>query len=208
MPTWIAGKLQHLTLKLANTLQHAKNNFKPRQFSRIPSSTESQAALKRTLQKYWGHANFRGPQLDICTHVLKGCDVLVVAPTGLGKSVCFQVPAVTIEYGITIVVSPLLGESFLINERADLSALMRDQVSSLKEKGITAYQLSEKSSIEDIREVKRQLRMGHPQLRLLYVTPETLFSAKYCAEFDMAYRQRQITRLVIDEVSRRISNWS
>lgn len=48
-------------------------------------------------------------------------------------------------------------------------------------------------------EIKKQLRMGHPQLRLLYVTPETLFSAKYAADLDIAYRQKQIVRLVVDE---------
>ncbi|CAK9781427.1 ATP-dependent DNA helicase [Cutaneotrichosporon oleaginosum] len=166
--------------------QHERNNFRPRQFKRIPSATESQAALRRTLQKYWGHANFRGPQLDICMWALRGSDVLVVAPTGLGKSVCFQVPALSCEYGITVVVSPLL-------------ALMRDQVSSMRAKGIQAFQLSEKTDPTEIREIKRQLRLGHPQLRLLYVTPETLFSPKYTADFDVAYRQAQIARLVVDE---------
>ncbi|BEI85118.1 hypothetical protein CcaverHIS002_0505190 [Cutaneotrichosporon cavernicola] len=166
--------------------QHERNNFRPREFKRIPSAAESQAALRRTLQKYWGHSDFRGPQLDICLHALRGCDVLVVAPTGLGKSVCFQVPAVTIEYGITIVVSPLL-------------ALMRDQVSSMRLKGIQAFQLSEKTDPADVQEIKRQLRLGHPQLRLLYVTPETLFSPKYTSDFDIAYRQKQIVRLVVDE---------
>ncbi|BEJ15900.1 hypothetical protein CspHIS471_0505050 [Cutaneotrichosporon sp. HIS471] len=166
--------------------QHERNNFRPREFKRIPSAAESQAALRRALQKYWGHNDFRGPQLDICLHALRGCDVLVVAPTGLGKSVCFQVPAVTIEYGITIVVSPLL-------------ALMRDQVSSMQLKGIQAFQLSEKTDPAEVLEIKRQLRLGHPQLRLLYVTPETLFSPKYTTDFDIAYRQKQIVRLVVDE---------
>lgn len=50
-------------------------------------------------------------------------------------------------------------------------------------------------------QIKRQLRLGHPQLRLLYVTPETLFSPKYTVEFDIAYRQKQLVRLVVDEVS-------
>lgn len=78
---------------------------------------------------------------------------------------------------------------------------MRDQVSSLQAKGIEAYQLSEKTDQAEIREIRRQLRLGHPQLRLLYVTPETLFSPKYQTEFDVAYRQKQLVRLVVDEVS-------
>lgn len=89
LPTRITGQSVHRPpfADVANANpQHAKNNFRPRQFKRIPSSTESQAALRRTLQKYWGHKNFRGPQLDICLHALRGCDVLVIAPTGLGKS--------------------------------------------------------------------------------------------------------------------------
>lgn len=68
-------------------VQHARNNFKPcRKLVRVPSGTETAATLKRALQRYWGHANFRGPQLEICLQVLRGSDVLVVAPTGLGKS--------------------------------------------------------------------------------------------------------------------------
>lgn len=49
-------------------------------------------------------------------------------------------------------------------------------------------------------QIKRQLRMGHPELRLLYTTPETLFAARYSADFDIAYKQQQIVRLVVDEV--------
>ncbi|GMK55558.1 hypothetical protein CspeluHIS016_0206140 [Cutaneotrichosporon spelunceum] len=76
---------------------------------------------------------------------------------------------------------------------------MRDQVSSLRFKGIQAFQLSEKTDAKEIKQIKRQLRLGHPQLRLLYVTPETLFSPKYTTDFDVAYRQKQIVRLVVDE---------
>jgi bloom syndrome protein len=94
---------------------------------------------------------------------------------------------------------------------------MRDQVASLKLKGIRAEMLYEKSPAKDILEVgarttslcfklttqiKKQLRMGHPTLRLLYVTPETLFGAKLASDLDCAYKQKQIIRLVIDEVSR------
>ena len=91
-------------------------------------------------------------------------------------------------------------------------ALMRDQVTGLRAKGIQAFQLSEKTEWAEVLQVagswnladtqiRRQMRMGHPELRLLYVTPETLFSSKYSQELDIAYRQKQLVRLVVDEVS-------
>ncbi|HAK11747.1 MAG TPA: RecQ family ATP-dependent DNA helicase, partial [Chitinophagaceae bacterium] len=76
------------------------------------------------LEKYWGHKTFRGNQQAIIDAVLQNQDVLALLPTGGGKSICFQVPAL-IKDGVTLVVSPLL-------------ALMKDQVNALQEKGISA----------------------------------------------------------------------
>lgn len=113
--------------------QHARNNFVPRTFTRVPSGAERGESLLHILKKYWGYSKFRPPQQEVCELSLKGCDVLVVAPTGIGKSICFQLPALTIEYGITIVVSPL-------------KALMAEQVMSLREKGIPVAALNENTS--------------------------------------------------------------
>lgn len=119
---------------------HARNNFQPRSFRRVPSAIEKGESLTRILQKHWGHSTFRFPQKEICEHALKGCDILVVAPTGLGKSVCFQVPAVAVAYGITIVISPL-------------KALMQDQVEGLLQRGISAAQLNENTTLAEHAEV-------------------------------------------------------
>ena len=80
--------------------------------------------IKDILQKYWGFAAFRPLQEDIISEVLEGRDTLALLPTGGGKSLCFQVPALA-QDGICIVVSPLI-------------ALMRDQVNNLEQKGIAA----------------------------------------------------------------------
>ncbi|KAK8869930.1 hypothetical protein IAR55_000498 [Kwoniella newhampshirensis] len=173
---------------LVNSTQYARNNFRPtkREWRRTISPQESPSALQRNLKKYFGHDNFRHPQLEICTDSLRGCDLIVVAPTGLGKSLCFQLPAITIEHGVTIVVSPL-------------KALMHDQVKTLQEKGIKAVQLNEDSPQEEKDEIRRQMKMGHPEIRLLYLTPEMLLSPRQRPMFDISYRQKQIARLVVDE---------
>ncbi|KIR38007.1 ATP-dependent DNA helicase [Cryptococcus deuterogattii 99/473] len=175
-------------INLVNSTQFARNNFRPtkREWRRTMSPQETPSALQRNLKHYWGYNVFRHPQLEICTDALRGCDLIVVAPTGLGKSLCFQLPAITIEHGVTIVVSPL-------------KALMSDQVKDLTNRGIKAVQLSEYTTLTEHNEVRRQMRMGHPEIRLLYVTPEMLLSDKHRSTFDTAYAQKQIARLVVDE---------
>ncbi|EIW72643.1 hypothetical protein TREMEDRAFT_72833 [Tremella mesenterica DSM 1558] len=173
---------------LVGSTQHARNNFRPakRKWKRVPSAQENEFALRKILQEYWGYDSFRGPQLDICLHVMGGCDVLVVAPTGLGKSICFQVPAIAMEHGVTLVVSPLI-------------ALMEDQLQGLRKRGIKAAVLCEKTPKDEEAEIKRQLTMGHPELRLLYLTPESLFSKRHEYHLRRAYEQKQLVRLVVDE---------
>ncbi|WVO21887.1 uncharacterized protein IAS62_003207 [Cryptococcus decagattii] len=175
-------------INLVNSTQFARNNFRPtkREWRRTMSPQETPSALQRNLKHYWGYNVFRHPQLEICTDALRGCDLIVVAPTGLGKSLCFQLPAITIEHGVTIVVSPL-------------KALMSDQVKDLTNRGIKAVQLSEYTTLTEHNEVRRQMRMGHPEIRLLYVTPEMLLSDKHRSTLDTAYAQKQIARLVVDE---------
>lgn len=80
-----------------------------------------------------------------------------------------------------------------------LKALMSDQVKDLTNRGIKAVQLSEYTTLTEHNEVRRQMRMGHPEIRLLYVTPEMLLSDKHRSTFDTAYAQKQIARLVVDE---------
>lgn len=92
---------------------------------------------------------YKGRQHEIMEAALRGCDVLVIAPTGMGKSLCFQVPALAEEHGLTLVVSPLLCESLSrskVEEDIDVGvALMHDQIRSLKELGVKAEMLSSKT---------------------------------------------------------------
>ncbi|QFZ91408.2 RecQ family ATP-dependent DNA helicase [Synechococcus elongatus] len=110
------------------------------------------------LQHYWGYPDFRPGQAEIVEAIAKGQDCLIVWPTGGGKSLCFQVPAL-LRSGLTIVVTPLI-------------ALMENQVADLQERGIAAACLHSQMAPRDRKAVLQQL----PQLKLLYLAPETLLS--------------------------------
>ncbi|TCQ10194.1 ATP-dependent DNA helicase RecQ [Rhizobium sp. PP-F2F-G36] len=110
------------------------------------------------LKAVYGYSVFRGQQGDVVEHVVSGGDAVVLFPTGAGKSLCFQVPALC-RSGLGIVVSPLI-------------ALMRDQVEALKALGVRAAALNSSLSREDFIDVRRSVRDG--TLDLLYVTPERI----------------------------------
>ncbi len=110
------------------------------------------------LQKVWGYNKFRPLQEEIIQAVLEGKDVLALLPTGGGKSVCFQVPALALE-GICIVVSPLI-------------ALMKDQVEQLKKRGILATAVYSGMSKREIDITLDNCVYG--QVKFLYVSPERL----------------------------------
>jgi ATP-dependent DNA helicase RecQ len=116
------------------------------------------ADARATLERVWGHADFRGLQSDVVTEILAGRDVLAVLPTGGGKSVCYQIPAM-LRPGLGLVVSPLI-------------ALMTDQVEALKQQGVAAARLDSGVSLDDRSEIWRAARAG--ELDLLYVSPEGL----------------------------------
>ncbi|UXS03528.1 DNA helicase RecQ [Agrobacterium tumefaciens] len=108
------------------------------------------------LRRIWGYQDFRGKQDDVIAHIMSGNDAMVLFPTGKGKSLCFQLPAVCLP-GVTVVISPLI-------------ALMKDQVEELKALGVEADCLWSQQSEEEAREVRSKLRAG--KLKLIYVTPE------------------------------------
>lgn len=112
----------------------------------------------KILQQYWGHSGFRPLQADIIAAILEGKDTLALLPTGGGKSICFQVPAIASE-GLCLVVSPLI-------------ALMKDQVQQLKERGIKAEAIYAGLSHQDIDRIVDNAVYGH--LQLLYLSPERL----------------------------------
>lgn len=116
---------------------------------------------KQILQSVFGHQNFRANQREIIDHVLEGNDTIVIMPTGGGKSVCYQIPALIFE-GLTIVVSPLI-------------SLMQDQVEQLRQLGVDALYLNSSLPSETYREHMSRLRNDPPDL--LYVAPETLMKS-------------------------------
>ncbi|AVP96564.1 DNA helicase RecQ [Ahniella affigens] len=116
---------------------------------------------RNLLQRTFGYRDFRGPQAGIIEHLLEGGDALVLMPTGGGKSVCYQIPAV-LRAGLGVVISPLI-------------ALMQDQVEALHEIGIEAAFLNSSLSATEAARVYERLEAG--QLQLLYVAPERLLMA-------------------------------
>jgi len=113
---------------------------------------------REILHRVWGHTDFRGLQAGVVGEILAGRDVLAVLPTGGGKSVCYQIPAI-LRPGLGLVVSPLI-------------ALMTDQVEALKQQGVAAARLDSGVSMDDRSAIWRAARAG--ELDLLYVSPEGL----------------------------------
>ncbi|KAJ7034020.1 ATP-dependent DNA helicase [Mycena alexandri] len=143
--------------------------------------------------KAFGHAEWQGKQREIVEAAVCGADIFVLAPTGMGKSLCFQVPAVAETHGVTIVVSPLL-------------ALMKNQVSGLRAKHIPVASLTSETSPADKKIIVRDLASGHPVSRLLYITPEKLCTSEFLQILSKIYEQKELNRLVIDE-AHCISEW-
>lgn len=138
------------------------------------------------LKTYFGYDAFRPIQAEAIDTVMAGQDVLVLMPTGGGKSICYQVPAMLLP-GLAIVVSPLI-------------ALMQDQVRSLLAVGIPAAFINSSLHPQDIAEVEARCRNG--QLRLLYVSPEKLLSPGF-----QAFLQQQLISLFAIDESHCVSTW-
>jgi ATP-dependent DNA helicase RecQ len=127
-----------------------------------PVSASHYAATREALRRWFGYPDFRGDQADIVAHVAAGNSAFVLMPTGGGKSLCYQVPAL-VRDGLTVVVSPLI-------------ALMQDQVGALRRRGIAAALLSSVQTAAERQATERAVRAG--TLRLLYVAPERLLTAR------------------------------
>ena len=149
-----------------------------------------QPSALHVLEHVFGYAGFRGQQEAVVEHVAGGGDALVLMPTGGGKSLCFQIPALLRE-GTAIVVSPLI-------------ALMHDQVSALVEAGVSAAFLNSSLDIETARTVERDLHAG--RLDLLYVAPERLMTPRFLDQLDHLRDTRQLALFAIDE-AHCVSQW-
>ena len=143
------------------------------------------AALEK-LEQYFGYSEFRGQQLEIITEVVKGHDALVLMPTGGGKSLCYQIPALLLP-GCAIVVSPLI-------------ALMQDQVVTLQQAGVRAEFLNSSQDSSRQKSVINALRSS--ELDLLYVSPERLIN-QYTLQL---LQQCEINLFAIDE-AHCVSQW-
>lgn len=138
------------------------------------------------LKKYFGHSSFRDGQETLIDAVLSGNDALGIMPTGAGKSICYQVPALMME-GITIVISPLI-------------SLMQDQVCSLREYGIKAAYINSMLEPYEYSEVFRRAHSG--EYKIIYVAPERLMTEEF---FRLAEHVR-ISMVTVDE-AHCISQW-
>jgi ATP-dependent DNA helicase RecQ len=146
------------------------------------------------LREVFGYDAFRGPQADIVGHVSAGGDALVLMPTGGGKSLCYQIPAIVRQragQGVSIVVSPLI-------------ALMHDQVGALLEAGVSAAFLNSTLSSEESQAVEKSLLRA--ETTLLYVAPERLNTPRFLALLDALLERGQLALFAIDE-AHCVSQW-
>ncbi len=137
--------------------------------------------IRHALKQIWGYDNFRSPQGEIVQSLLSGEDALIILPTGAGKSITFQLPAL-LQTGLTLVVSPLL-------------ALMENQVQELKKLGLPAELLHSQLSKFEQEKAKKAIASG--KLRLLYLSPETLLGSSVLPILSNA--RLEINGLIIDE---------
>ena len=146
------------------------------------------------LQEVFGYPAFRGAQEAIVDHVTDSGDALVLMPTGGGKSLCYQIPAIARHrggLGVSVVVSPLI-------------ALMHDQVGALEEAGVHAAFLNSTLSSEQAQHVEREMMSG--RLVMLYAAPERITNPRFLAQLDSLYERGLLSLFAIDE-AHCVSQW-
>ena len=141
---------------------------------------------QRVLKKYFGYDDFRKGQMELITSILRGQDVLGIMPTGAGKSICYQVPALCME-GVTLVISPLI-------------SLMKDQVYALNQAGIHAAFINSSLTLGQTYKALEYARQG--RYKIIYVAPERLETV----EFLTMVRNVEIAMVAVDE-AHCVSQW-
>jgi ATP-dependent DNA helicase RecQ len=151
-------------------------------------------SFQHILREVFGYDQFRGPQQAIVKHIVSGGDALVLMPTGGGKSLCYQIPAIARQragQGTAVVISPLI-------------ALMHDQVGALHEAGVSAAFLNSSLSAQDAAQVEKQLLRG--ELTLLYAAPERVTTPRFMAQLDALHERGALSLFAIDE-AHCVSQW-
>ena len=146
------------------------------------------------LKQVFGYDSFRGQQADIIDHVLQGQDALVLMPTGGGKSLCYQVPAIVQHQagrGVALVISPLI-------------ALMHDQVGALSEVGVPAAYLNSSLAEVDAHQIEQQLTRA--QWVMLYAAPERFKNPRFVQQLQSLHQRRLLSLIAIDE-AHCVSQW-
>ena len=159
----------------------------------MPQPLPDPSALQ-ILGEVFGYSDFRGPQQAIVNHVIQGGDALVLMPTGGGKSLCYQIPAIARQnagHGVTIVISPLI-------------ALMHDQVGALHEAGVSAAFLNSTQTFEESSALEKQLLRG--ELTLVYAAPERINTPRMKDLLRSLNERGKLSLFAIDE-AHCVSQW-
>ncbi|MGZ8251537.1 MAG: DNA helicase RecQ [Methylophilaceae bacterium] len=156
----------------------------------MKNQTNAQPNAQKLLQDVFGYAEFRGRQQDVVEHVIAGGDALVLMPTGGGKSLCYQIPAI-LRPGLGIVVSPLI-------------ALMQDQVEALQQLGVQAAFMNSSLSAEETYKVTSRILSG--EITILYVAPERLMAGGFLNLLQQVQASVGLAVFAIDE-AHCVSQW-
>ena len=159
-----------------------------------PTSPLATTPALTVLNEVFGYSDFRGPQAAIVNHVVNGGDALVLMPTGGGKSLCYQIPAIVRQqagHGVTIVISPLI-------------ALMHDQVGALHEAGVAAAFLNSTQTYEESSALEKQLLKN--ELTLLYAAPERINTSRMKGLLTSLHERGLLSLFAIDE-AHCVSQW-
>ena len=146
--------------------------------------------IEHVLKQYFGHDSFRPGQLEVVEQILAGRDSFVLMPTGGGKSLTYQLPAL-VQPGLSVVISPLI-------------ALMHDQVDRLKANGIAATFIN--SSLGNAERMQRELAAINGELNLLYVAPERIMGSNFLNLLDQVQEHVGLSLLAVDE-AHCVSEW-